>query len=179
MLCTIAGFDPTGSAGWGVDLAVFEALGCRGRAVVTADTEQGPAGVLAVEPKKPASVARELGRVLAEDDPAALKTGMLATAGIVDAVAAALAAAAPRPLVVDPVLAAGAGGDLLEAAAIPTLAARLGPHATLRTPNRPEAARLLGLEAIDDAETAAQALRAAGWAAVLLKDGHGTGPDVV
>lgn len=179
VLCTIAGFDPTGSAGWGVDLAVFEALGCRGRAVVTAETEQGSAGVLAVEPKKPASVASELTRVLAEDAPAALKTGMLATAGIVDAVAATLAAAAARPLVVDPVLAAGAGGALLEDAAIPALAARLGPHATLLTPNRPEAARLLGLEAIEDAEDAAQALRAAGWDAVLLKDGHGAGPEVV
>ena len=179
MLCTIAGLDPTGGAGIAADLRAFAAQGAWGIAVVTAVTVQDGAGVRAVEPLPPELVAEQVRAALAQD-PAAVKIGMLATAGIVEAVARALAGYR-GPVVLDPVLAAGAGGALLEEAAVDLLLARLSPRTTLLTPNRPEAARLLGLARIaeDEALEAARALRARGWMAVLLKGGHGDGADCV
>ena len=106
---------------------------------------------------------------------------MLANESVLGAVADALDEAGAPPLVLDPVLTAGAGGTLLSPGALADLAGRLARHTTLLTPNRPEAARLLGLPRIEsgaEAEATA-ALRAQGWQAVLLKGGHGEGPEVV
>lgn len=176
MLCTIAGLDPTGGAGIAADLRTFAALGGWGTAVVTAIALQDEGGVRAVHPVAPDAVRDQLRAALARY-PAALKTGMLATANLLAAVADVLDAAEVPPLVVDPVLAAGAGGALLEDAALAGLAERLAPHATLLTPNLPEAARLLDRAAIAPGEerAAATALLELGWQAVLLKGGHGQG----
>jgi hydroxymethylpyrimidine/phosphomethylpyrimidine kinase len=111
--------------------------------------------------------------------PAAIKIGMLANAAIVRAVAAALPAGVP--VVLDPVLAASSGGELLDAEGRAELP-RLLPRVTLLTPNIPEAARLLGLaEACDEEAQLAQAraLLALGSAAVLLKGGHAPGAEAV
>jgi hydroxymethylpyrimidine/phosphomethylpyrimidine kinase len=112
----------------------------------------------------------------------AIKTGMLANAGIVEAVAGHLRAGPRRSLVVDPVMVATSGDVLLEADAVDALKRELFSQALLITPNLPEAARLLDArEATSGAEMAAQAnaLLALGCGAVLLKGGHGSGEEAV
>ncbi len=180
-LCTIAGSDPTGGAGLQGDLKTFAAHGVRGTAVVSALTVQGARGVSRVEAVAPDLVAEQLRVVLEEVRPRALKTGMLWDGPTIRAVASLLEAAPRAPLVVDPVLAASAGGDLLRPEALPALLEALLPLATVITPNLPEAARLLGRATIAPGEEddAARALLRLGCRAVLLKGGHGVGPEAV
>lgn len=180
-LCTIAGSDPTGGAGLQGDLKTFAAHGVRGTAVVTALTVQGAGGVSRVMAVPPDLVAEQLEVVLAEVRPAALKTGMLWDGPTIRAVAGCLGRSYRSPLVVDPVLAASAGGDLLQPDALAALKQALIPLATVLTPNLPEAARLLGRGAIGprDVEAAAVALLSLGCPAVLLKGGHGEGSEAV
>ena len=180
-LCTIAGSDPTGGAGLQADLRVFAAHGGHGTAIATAITVQDRGGVREVAPMSGALVRAQADTVLGSVRPAALKIGMLAEASILAAVADALDEFGAPPLVVDPVLTAGAGGSLLTEDAIDALRGRLARHTTLLTPNLPEAARLLGRPPIatGEEEEVTAALRAQGWSAVLLKGGHGEGPEVV
>jgi hydroxymethylpyrimidine/phosphomethylpyrimidine kinase len=164
-------------------LKTFAAHGVRGTAVVTALTVQGRGGVSRVEAVAPDLVAAQLGVVLAEVQPRALKTGMLWDGPTIRAVASTLRPLRGRtPLVVDPVLAASAGGDLLVPDALPALIADLLPLAQVITPNLPEAARLLARATLtdDEAAEAARTLHARlGGPAVLLKGGHGTGAEAV
>jgi hydroxymethylpyrimidine/phosphomethylpyrimidine kinase len=180
ILCTIAGSDPTGGAGLDADLRAFEAHGLLGVAVRSARTAQDETGVHHVVPADPRALEAELTAVLADRRPAALKTGMLATGAVVRAVGRALDGAAPRPLVVDPVVWAGAGGRLLDEDGVGALHEALAPHATLLTPNLPEAAHLLGRpeEPRPEPRALAAALLERGWRAVLVKGGHapGAGP---
>jgi hydroxymethylpyrimidine/phosphomethylpyrimidine kinase len=180
-LCTIAGSDPSGGAGLQGDLKTFAAHGARGTAVVTALTVQGARGVSRVEAVPPDLVAEQLAVVLEEFRPRALKTGMLWDGATIRAVAGRLAGAEPQARVIDPVLAASAGGALLVPDALPALIEVLLPLATVLTPNLPEAARLLGRAAITDSEAreAARALLALGPEAVLVKGGHGGGDEAV
>jgi hydroxymethylpyrimidine/phosphomethylpyrimidine kinase len=180
-LCTIAGSDPTGGAGLQGDLKTFAAHGVRGTAVITAVTVQGMRGVARVAVLPADLVAAQLKVVFDEVRPRALKTGMLADVATLRAVAAALRGGPPIPRVIDPVLAASAGGDLLAADALPALRELLLPLATVLTPNLPEAARLLDVERISDAESeeAARALLDLGPEAVLLKGGHGSGVEAL
>jgi hydroxymethylpyrimidine/phosphomethylpyrimidine kinase len=180
-LCTIAGSDPTGGAGLQGDLRTFAAHGGHGSAVVTALTVQDRDGAHHVAGASAALVRAQVEAVQRSVRPAAWKTGMLATAAVVEAVATAFDESPPSALVVDPVLAAGAGGVLLEEQAVGLLARRLAPHATVLTPNLPEAARLLDRPEIAPGEEddAGRALVEAGWKAVLLKGGHAEGPRVV
>ena len=119
--------------------------------------------------------------VLDEVRPAGVKTGMLWSGDIIRAVAKALGGERRPALVVDPVLAATAGGDLLRPDALPALQEDLLPQATVITPNLLEAARLLGVPEIGEADLsdAARDLRGLGCDAVLLKGGHGTSTDAV
>ncbi len=180
-VCTIAGSDPTGGAGLQGDLKTFAAHGVRGTAVVTAITVQGRRGVRRVDPAPPDLVAEQIAVVLDEVRPRAWKTGMLWDGGIVRAVAEALSTLRGVPLVVDPVLAASAGGDLLREDALGPLRDRLIPTATVITPNLPEAARLLGVPGIeeDEMDDAARGLLALGCGAVVLKGGHAAGDTAV
>lgn len=181
-LCTIAGSDPTGGAGLQGDLKTFAAHGADGTAVVTAVTVQGRRGVERVEPLDADLVAAQLTVVLDEVRPAGFKTGMLIHAPVVRAVAALLARRGPAPLVVDPVIEATAGGELLRADALPALKDVLLPLADVITPNLDEAARLLDRDRAGGEEEmveSARALLALGPRAVLLKGGHGTGPQAV
>lgn len=178
-LCTVAGSDPSGGAGLQGDLKTFAAHGVCGTAVVTALTVQGARGVSRVQAVPADMVAEQLAVVLEERRPAALKTGMLWDGATIHAVAGALEACRARlPLVVDPVLAASAGGDLLVPDALPALRDRLCPMAVVITPNLDEAARLLGTARVGDGDAAeaARVLRARlGCQAVLVKGGHGLG----
>jgi hydroxymethylpyrimidine/phosphomethylpyrimidine kinase len=179
---TIAGSDSSGGAGIQADLKTFSAFGVYGASALTALTAQNTRGVAAVEPVAARFVVAQIDAVLADLEVGAIKTGMLANAEIVAAVAGRLSATAGLPLVVDPVMVATSGDVLLTDDAIEAVKRQLIPLATLITPNLPEAARLLGAkQAADDAQAIdqARALLALGCGAVLLKGGHGTGEAAV
>ena len=179
---TIAGSDSSGGAGIQADLKTFSAFGVYGASVITALTAQNTLGVTAIEPVAVAFVAAQMEAVLSDLAVGAIKTGMLANAGIIEAVAGRLRDGPRRPLVVDPVMVATSGDVLLEVDAVDALKRELFPQALLITPNLPEAARLLDAgEATSEAEMGAQAkaLLALGCQAVLLKGGHGNSKEAV
>jgi len=179
---TIAGSDSSGGAGIQADLKTFSAFGVYGASVITALTAQNTRGVQGIESVPDGFVAAQLHSVLSDLEIGAIKTGMLANAGIVKTVARALREAPPRPLVVDPVMVATSGDVLLKPDSVDALKRELVPLATLITPNLAEAAILLGSgEAKSEAEMLDQsrALLALGCRAVLLKGGHATGDSAV
>jgi hydroxymethylpyrimidine/phosphomethylpyrimidine kinase len=176
---TCAGSDPSGGAGVQVDLRTFAALETWGLSAITALTAQTPSAVRAAVPVDPALVTAQLEALLEAFPVGAAKTGMLATAAVCTAVADALPD--DLPLVVDPVMAATSGGRLLDPDAVSVLVERLLPRAALLTPNLGEAAALVGrpVRTIDEMREAAELLRGLGAAAVLVKGGHGAGPEAV
>lgn len=175
---TIAGSDSSGGAGIQADLKTFSAFGVYGASALTALTAQNTLGVHGVHAVPPAFVIAQIDAVLSDLSVGAIKTGMLANHAIVTAVADRLGAATGIPLVVDPVMVATSGDNLLDADAIDAVRHRLLPRAMLVTPNIPEAARLLDEPEAED-ETGltrqAQSILAFGPQAVLLKGGHGGG----
>ncbi len=171
---TIAGSDSGGNAGVQADLRAFHAYGLHGCTVITALTAQNPRGVRAVHVSPPAFVADQLDAVFEMYGVKALKTGMLATADVIEVVAEKLAARPRVKKVIDPVMVATSGAKLLADDAAAALAERLLPLATLLTPNLPEAEALLG-DAIDtaaDVRLAAKTLARKFRCAVLVKGGH-------
>ncbi|MEQ8762642.1 MAG: bifunctional hydroxymethylpyrimidine kinase/phosphomethylpyrimidine kinase [Planctomycetota bacterium] len=168
------GTDSAGCAGLAMDLRTCAALGVHGACVVTAVTAQSTrevAGLHSVPAEFVALQAETVGRDL---EPRAIKTGMLANAEIIAAVARYCETERPEIVVVDPVLVSTTGGVLLEKKALALLNERLFPAASLITPNVPEAALLLGrpLATLGDLHGAARELRERGAKAVLLKGGH-------
>ena len=179
---TIAGSDSSGGAGIQADLKTFAAFGVYGASALTALTAQNTRGVVAIDAVAARFVVAQMEAVLSDLDVGAIKTGMLANAAIVAAVADRLRVELDRPIVVDPVMVATSGHVLLEPDAIDALKRQLLPKAFLVTPNLSEAARLLGAdEAVSEAQTVAQAraLLNFGCKAVLLKGGHGSGNEAV
>lgn len=182
MALTIAGSDSSGGAGIQADLKTFAALGVYGASVLTALTAQNTCGVRAVHTPPADFVTAQIGAVLDDLAIGAVKTGMLANAAIVMAVAAALARRPDLPVVVDPVMVATSGDSLLEPDAVAAMTGCLIPRAMLITPNLPEAAALLGARIAGDeaeAEAQARALLALGCRAVLVKGGHRAGREAV
>jgi hydroxymethylpyrimidine/phosphomethylpyrimidine kinase len=179
---TVAGSDPSGGAGIQADLKTFSALGVYGTAVLTALTAQNTRGVTGVHPVPAAFVAEQIATLLDDVPVHAAKTGMLGTAEVVHAVAAALAGRAAGPLVVDPVMVATSGDRLVDEDAVVAVREVLLPVADLVTPNVPEAAALLGVEpagTADELPDQARALLGFGPGAVLLKGGHLGGEESV
>jgi len=178
---TIAGSDSGGGAGIQADLKTFSALGVYGTSAITAITAQNTLGVFAVEAISPAVVSAQITAVLEDIPPRAIKIGMLASAGIVEAVAAALTGH-DGPVVLDPVMVAKSGDALLAEEAEAALIAKLLPRADVLTPNLPEAARLLGRPqagTADETVAQGQALLDLGARAVLMKGGHADGPTCI
>jgi hydroxymethylpyrimidine/phosphomethylpyrimidine kinase len=172
---TIAGSDSSGGAGIQADLKTFTALGVYGASVLTALTAQNTRGVTAVHTPPATFVTAQIEAVFADLDVRAVKTGMLADAPIVTAVADALAQRPEVPVVVDPVMVTTSGDSLLAPDAVEAVRSRLIPLASLITPNLPEAAALLDAslaETLAEAETQARALLGLGCHAVLVKGGH-------
>ena len=169
---TIAGSDSGGGAGVQADLKSMTAHGVFGTAVVTATTAQNTRGVEAVEPVPADHVASQYAAVAEDFDIAAAKTGMLATAEIVETVTESVADAGV-PLVVDPVMVAATGDRLLSPAAEDAYDDLIAAS-TLVTPNADEAAVLTGdpVETPADAERAGRELVARGADAALVKGGH-------
>lgn len=171
---TIAGSDSGGGAGIQADLKTFAALGVHGACAITCVTAQNPKCVLAVEPCSPAIVRNQLTAVFAELRPAAVKTGMLYSAAIIRTVADFLRRQPNVPLVVDPVMIATSGSQLLKPSAAKVLREHLLPLATLVTPNLAEAAVLAGkpLRSVEDMRHAAREIRRRFGCAALVKGGH-------
>ena len=177
---TIAGTDSGGGAGVFADLKTFEAHGVWGTAAVVAVTAQNTIGVQAFEVLPAPLVRAQVESVASDIGIQAAKTGMLGTAELVAAVAAALADhLSGVPLVVDTVFVSKHGDTLLADDAVGALRQDLLPLASLVTPNLPEASALVGFE-VDGAEAmeeAARVLVAAGAGAALVKGGHLGGDD--
>ena len=180
---TIAGSDSGGGAGIQADLKTFHAFGVFGTSAITAVTAQNTTGVRSVQKIAPEIVLDQITAVAEDLRPHALKSGMLADAPIIEAVADGIAHHALEPYVLDPVMVAKSGDRLLEAAAIGALRERLLPLAALVTPNLEEAAILAGLEVGDAAGMRRAAERLVGGGtggrAALIKGGHGTDSEVV
>jgi hydroxymethylpyrimidine/phosphomethylpyrimidine kinase len=176
VVLTIAGSDNSGGAGLQADLKTFTTLGVYGASAVTCVVAEHPGRVLNITPLPPSRVADQIRLVLEAFPVAALKTGMLHSAGIIAAVEKAIMPAlkAGVPLVVDPVMVASTGRLLMKRNAIEALRKFIA-RSTLVTPNRDEAALLWGrsINNLAELEEAARELaRDLGGPAVLAKGGH-------
>lgn len=174
----IAGSDSSGGAGIQADIKTVTALGGYAATAITALTAQNTMGVHGVQAVPPDFIRQQIDVVLGDIGADAIKTGMLHSAAVIEAVCDSLASrGAAIPLIVDPVMVAKGGASLLDDSAVDTMKARLIPRAALITPNLPEAEVLTGrvVRGVDDMRRAAQALLAFGCGAVLLKGGHGAG----
>ncbi len=175
---TIAGSDSGGGAGIQADLKTFAALGVYGASVITAVTAQNTLRVTGVHEIPTDIIRAQIDAVLSDIGADAVKTGMLSSTAIIEAVADKLAASASVPLVVDPVMVAKSGDRLLREDAMDALRSRLLPLATVVTPNIPEAEAVTGrtIGSVDDARSAARDIVGMGAKAVVVKGGHLEGP---
>ena len=174
---TIAGSDSGGNAGIQADLRAFRTFGVHGCTAITALTAQNPFGVRSVLVADAAFMGEQLDAVLDVYGIGALKTGMLATAEIIEVVASRLSLHNRIPKVIDPVMIATSGASLLADDAVDVLRKQLLSLATLLTPNLPEAAVLLGkpVSTPEEQRDAARRLSDMFGCAVLVKGGHGDG----
>jgi hydroxymethylpyrimidine/phosphomethylpyrimidine kinase len=168
---TIATSDSGGGAGIQADLKAFAAAGCHGMSALVALTAQNTVAVTAVHELPPDFIRAQLDAVFSDIGVDAAKTGMLFSRTIIETVAEFLERH-PVPLVVDPVLIASSGAQLLQDDAVETLIARLFPLATVVTPNLPEAETLTGMEGATRRELA-ERLVDLGAPAALVTGGHG------
>ncbi|MFY1621002.1 bifunctional hydroxymethylpyrimidine kinase/phosphomethylpyrimidine kinase [Micromonospora sp. WMMD736] len=174
---TIAGSDSGGGAGIQADLRTFALLGIHGLVAVTAVTVQNSVGVKGFHEIPLEVIAGQIEAVASDIGLQAAKTGMLASAEIIDTVAGAWRSqglAGSTPLVVDPVCASMHGDPLLHPSALDSLRTQLFPLATLVTPNLDEVRLLTGIEVTDgqSQRDAACALHALGPQWALVKGGH-------
>jgi len=176
---SVAGSDSGGGAGVQADLKTFQAHGVWGMTAITAVTVQNTKGVVGYETLSPELVGDQIRAVVTDIGVDAAKTGMLASAAIIEAVADALFETRVPNLVVDPVFVSKHGHPLLEEDAVDVLRARILPLATLVTPNLPEAAGLAGItvETDQDMLRAGELILEMGPGAVLVKGGHREGHD--
>lgn len=171
---SIAGSDSGGGAGIQADLKVFFALGCHGMSALTALTAQNTVGVDAIYEVTPEFVTQQIDAVASDIGVDSAKTGMLASAAIVTAVASAIRDHGIEKVVVDPVFVSKHRNRLLAADAVDALRTELFPLATLITPNLYEASALLDAQVttLDEMKRAAEQLHGLGPRAVLVKGGH-------
>jgi hydroxymethylpyrimidine/phosphomethylpyrimidine kinase len=178
---SVAGSDSGGGAGIQADLKTFHAFGAFGTTVVTAITAQNTRGVFAIHPVPLGMVSAQFDALREDLPPAGIKSGMLASAQLVETVAAGIRELRGVPYVLDPVMVASSGNRLLEADAESSLILHLLPLATLVTPNLHEAEILTGTEirTVEQARAAARALVDMGAGAALVKGGHLAGGEAV
>jgi hydroxymethylpyrimidine/phosphomethylpyrimidine kinase len=179
---SIAGSDSAGGAGIQADLKAFAACGVHGMTAITAITAQNTVGVTDIHPVPPATIIAQVRAVSADIGVDAVKIGMLGSVATIEAVAQALdELAAGTPVVLDPVMVAESGAELLEPSARAALIELLLPRATVVTPNVPEARALLaaavpGSRAAptnqDDVAAMAAEVRALGPQVVVVTGGH-------
>jgi len=176
---TVAGSDSGGGAGIQADLKTFAALGVYGASALTAITAQNTHEVAAVAPLPADLVAQQMRAVLSDIGASAVKTGMLADADVVRAVARELREAAVTHLVVDPVITSSSGTVLLDDAGVEVVVRELLPLAQVVTPNVEEAKALAGREIAswDDVRAAAAVIIEQGARSVVITGGDFGHPD--
>lgn len=169
----IAGSDSGGGAGIQADIKAVTMLGGYAATAITAITVQNTLGVHGVHPLPLDLITAQARAVLDDIGADAIKTGMLGSVGVVEAVAAVLDSATV-PAVVDPVMVAKGGAALLDEAAVGAVRSLMIPRAALLTPNAPEAEALTGVAVadLDGQRRAGEALLRLGARAVLMKGGH-------
>ncbi len=178
---TIAGSDSSGGAGIQADLKTFAAFGVYGLSAITAVTAQNTSGVVDMSALAADLVTAQMEALAGDIDIHAAKTGMLATAAIVEAVTAAIKELELPLVVIDPVMISKNGARLLDDDGIEMLRAELIPCAAVVTPNIPEAEVLSGrrIESIEHARAAAAEILQLGASAVVITGGHAAGDDLV
>jgi hydroxymethylpyrimidine/phosphomethylpyrimidine kinase len=178
---SVAGSDSSAGAGIQADLKTFAALGVYGTTAITAITAQNTSGIVETMALSADLVTAQIEAVAADISLDATKTGMLVSAAIVEAVAAAIKELELPLVVVDPVMVSKSGASLLDADGVEMLKAELLPCAAVVTPNIPEAETLSGrrIESIEQARAAAAAIHQLGAAAVVITGGHMGGDEIV
>jgi hydroxymethylpyrimidine/phosphomethylpyrimidine kinase len=174
ILLTIAGSDSGGGAGIQADLKTFSALGCFGTSAITAVTVQNTLGVSGVYAIPPKIVEQQIRAVLDDMDPLAIKIGMIPAAEHATVIAAVLKEYPHIPVILDPVMVASSGYQLMEDTTIDILKNELFARALLVTPNLDEARLITGIDidTVEDMEVAAAYFMMQGCRAVLIKGGH-------
>ncbi|HEV7369737.1 bifunctional hydroxymethylpyrimidine kinase/phosphomethylpyrimidine kinase [Arenibaculum sp.] len=175
-----AGSDSSGGAGIQADIKAVTALGGYAATAITALTAQNTRGVFGILPVPPDFVVRQMRLMLDDIGADAVKTGMLNSAEVIEAIVGVLVDYPQVPVVVDPVMVAKGGDRLLQETAARALETRLLPRAHVVTPNAPEAEALTGMPVrdLDGMRRAAAKLLTFGPRAVLLKGGHVEGATV-
>lgn len=171
----IAGSDSGGGAGIQADIKAVTMLGGYAMTAVTAITVQNTLGVQGVWPVPVSAVTDQMKAVLADIGADTIKTGMLGSAELVEAVAEALSGLAPlSPRIIDPVMVATSGHRLVDEKAVGAIRSELVPGARVVTPNAPEAEVLTGkgVETLDGQRRAADRLLELGAHGALVKGGH-------
>ena len=171
---TIAGSDSSGGAGIQADIKTMTANGVYAMSAITALTAQNTTGVTGIMEVTPDFLAKQLDAVFTDIFPDAVKTGMVASAELIEVIAEELKSYNAKNIVIDPVMVATSGAKLISDGAIETLKGRLLPLATLITPNIPEAEVLSGMavSSEDDMVAAAKCIYEKYGCAVLCKGGH-------
>ena len=174
VVLTIAGVDPSGGAGVLADVRTIAAFGCFPAAAITSLTFQNTTGVFGSVPQTADVLKSQIIPVIEDTPVAAVKTGMLPTAEIVETVAKLCEDGKLPAPVVDPVMLSTSGHDLIDARAFGLLKDRLLKQARVVTPNIPEAERFVGYDIRFEADMrrAAETIQSWGVRAVLIKGGH-------
>ncbi|HYQ78765.1 MAG TPA: bifunctional hydroxymethylpyrimidine kinase/phosphomethylpyrimidine kinase [Solirubrobacterales bacterium] len=169
---SIAGSDSGGGAGIQADLKAFARVGVHGMTAITAITAQNTLGVNAVEPVSPEMIVGQVRAVAADIGVDAVKIGMLGSVETVEAVVASLVYLHGVPVVLDPVMIAESGAELLDQSARGALVDKLLPLVTVVTPNIPEARALTGLGEEANQARMAWALVEMGAGCAVVTGGH-------
>lgn len=171
---SIAGSDSSGGAGIQADLKTMAMNGVYGMSAITALTAQNTTGVRGIMEVSPEFLGEQLDAVFEDIFPDAVKVGMVASAGLVEAIAGRLRHYGAKNIVVDPVMVATSGSALMKTDAVEVLTQELFPLCALATPNIPEGEALSGMsiQNREDMEQAARKISAAFSCPVLLKGGH-------
>ena len=171
---TIAGSDSGGGAGIQADIKAMSANGVFAMSVITSITAQNTQTVQAVYDLPSSIIEAQLDAIFTDFDVAAVKTGMLSSAEIVQTVCGKLRQYEQARVIVDPVMVSKSGHSLLQASAIHSLKTQLLPIALLVTPNIHEAEQLAGrpIRSLADARQAAKMIHQLGSRHVLIKGGH-------
>ncbi|MGG3451516.1 bifunctional hydroxymethylpyrimidine kinase/phosphomethylpyrimidine kinase [Domibacillus aminovorans] len=174
---TIAGSDSGGGAGIQADLKTFQELGVFGTSVLTAVTAQNTLGVHGVYPMSVEAIEKQIDAVASDIGVDSLKTGMLFSADIIEAVAMKIKEHHFTNVIVDPVMIAKGGAPLLQEEAMEALKTKLLPLALVVTPNIPEAEVISKrtIKSEEDKKEAAKVIAALGVKNVLIKGGHDEG----
>lgn len=178
---TIAGSDSGGGAGIQADLKTFQELDVYGMSAITAITAQNTLGVHGVYPMSVEAVVQQIEAIGTDLGTDAVKTGMLFSSEIIEAVAEKIKQFQWKNIVVDPVMIAKGGAPLLQQEAVDALKTHLLPLATVITPNIPEAEVLanMPIRTVEDRMEASKRIHSLGAKHVVMKGGHDENEELV